>query len=188
LSPRGAILCAGDSLVRSGDVTATRYARFLSTLVSRAQPFFWASHLAHATQVASRTLPTYTFTAESFPCPNGFVWFQEPVELVVPEKGAQQLRSLYWHVAEEARDDQGVSVMLFGLVVDGRRLNRMPTIQTNVRLGWTLEDLHAGMAEEGAASESADPFGSAHYLEISDAFHRFVAACLSFLELLRPLE
>jgi hypothetical protein len=30
---------------------------------------------------AGQTLPDYTFTEESFPCPKGFVWFEEPVHL-----------------------------------------------------------------------------------------------------------
>jgi hypothetical protein len=181
--PRGPALCDGSSMVKTGEASATRYARFFATLVSRAQPFFWAAHLAHATQVASRTLPTYTFTAESFPCPDGFMWFQEPVELLVLDPGPQLLQSVYWHVGVEAQDERGVPVLLFGQTVDRRRRNGMPTIQSNVRLGQTLEDMHAEIAREGSAHAGGiEAFGSAHYLDISDAFHRFLAACLSFLE------
>jgi hypothetical protein len=88
------------------------------------------------------------------------------------------LQSVYWHVGE-AQDERGVPVLLFGQTVDRRRPNGMPTIQSNVRLG----RMHAEIAQEGVAHAGGiEAFGSAHYLDISDAFHCFLAACLSFLE------
>jgi hypothetical protein len=56
----------------AGDVAAT---------IGHAQPFFWRASIARVIVKAVQTLPDYTFSAESFPCPKGFVWFEEPIQL-----------------------------------------------------------------------------------------------------------
>jgi hypothetical protein len=40
----------------------------------------------------------YTFTAESFPCPWGFAWFDDAVHLIDGDPGVQLLRALHWQI------------------------------------------------------------------------------------------
>jgi hypothetical protein len=69
-------------------------ARQAGQALREATPFYWAGHIARAIREAVRTMPAYTFTAESFPCPWGFAWFDEPVLLVEDEAGPQLLRAV----------------------------------------------------------------------------------------------
>src|SRR5687768_17119804 len=79
LSPLGAMLLANDPWVRRQAATPSEMARHVASRVYRSKPFFVTAPITRAIFSASRGLPEYTFTAESFPCPSAFVWLQEPI-------------------------------------------------------------------------------------------------------------
>src|SRR5205807_2003485 len=76
LSLIGAVLLANHPWVRRG-ATPAELARHVARRVYRSKPFFVTAPITQAIFSASRSLPEYTFTAESFPCSKPFVWLQE---------------------------------------------------------------------------------------------------------------
>src|SRR4051812_33618979 len=78
LSPLGTLLMTDDSWVKRGTSPAL-LARLVGNRIYRSKPFFVTATIADAIFSASRTLPEYTFTAESFPCRAGFVWLEKPI-------------------------------------------------------------------------------------------------------------
>jgi hypothetical protein len=79
LSPLGAVLMSTDPWVRRQLATPSELARHVAQRVYRSKPFFITAAITQAIFSASRSLPEYTFTAESLPCRIGFVWLQEPI-------------------------------------------------------------------------------------------------------------
>jgi len=182
-SPLGPALFATAPMVRSGEYTAGRYARLVATMVHKAKPFFVTVPITRAIHAASTTLPTYTFTAESFPCPDGYLWLEEPVCLYDSNGVPQLLRAIDWHVANDVEDEpDGIPVLLYGFLVDARRPRGVPAITTWLRLGWTLERVQEEIQRGGAAREGTATAYPPSYVAVSDAFHRFLGSCLSFLE------
>ena len=75
----------------------------------RSKPFFVTAEISQAIFSASRSLPEYTFTAESFPCPKAFVWLQEPICLyegpLFPSRVL--LHAFHWYLRNELADEHG---------------------------------------------------------------------------------
>jgi hypothetical protein len=155
-------------------------ARRAGQALREATPFYWAGHIARAIREAVRTMPAYTFTAESFPCPWGFAWFDEPVPLVDDAAGPQLLRALHWQVRPAEADGHvpvGINGYLAADGVPGLRL----AVRAVVVLGETLEGALAAHGETLAVT--TDTFdGRAPAQNRDDVFLRFFAGCLSFLE------
>jgi hypothetical protein len=127
------------SVAISGPVRAKASAAVRSAPASRcskSRAHIWAAPIARAVQEAVRTLPTYTFTAESFPCPRAFVWFEEPITLL-PGVEPAPLRALVWAVLAERRDPEGVPVLIWAFGAAEPRPAGVPIVQVSTP-GWIL--------------------------------------------------
>jgi hypothetical protein len=82
--------------VRRG-ATPSAMARHVTTRVYRSKPFCVTAAIAQAIFSASRSLPEYTFTAESFPCSKPFVWLHERLPLRQGELVFPGPRRADWH-------------------------------------------------------------------------------------------
>ena len=180
-------------------------AGYVAATIGHAQPFFWRASIARVIVKAVQTLPDYTFTAESFPCPKGFVWFEEPIQLEDGDSEHAPLRCFAWSVLDHRHDREGVPVLLYAYSSAQPRRAGVPTIESTIRLGWTLSEV----VERRAASMLANPVSRAQLdplpyrdrtggkrwsvreepgppaeevIGLTRAFYQFVAGCLSFLE------
>jgi hypothetical protein len=122
-----------------GNRGARDLAGFVAAHIAHAEPFFWSASIARAIVEAARTLPTYTFTAESFPCPKAFVWFEEPIELQPEQPELAPLRALAWSMLAHRHDPEGVPVLVYAFAAAEPRRAGLPLVQTTLRLGWTVE-------------------------------------------------
>jgi hypothetical protein len=187
MSPIGPSLLqdpAGELLTRRGLGQDTRWrADVLAGEVSYGHPFFWTAPIAQAIQAASRTMPAYTFTEESFPCPLGFVWFEEPLALADRAAAPQLLRAVSWRVgtSPERPAGSGKSALLNGWFVGPRERGPVLRVRESINLGWTLDRAQEAGQESLAVvhREGSPPAESTNLL---GAFLGFVAGCLSFLE------
>ena len=188
LTPLGAALLANDPWVRRGVATPSKLASHVATRVYRSKPFFVTAEIAEAIFSASRTLPEYTFTAESFPCPKAFVWLQKPVCLYEGPLFSRplQLHAFHWMLDKQLADEEGrIPVLFDGYLVDPDRPKGVPTFHVTVNLGWTLNDDYGGASAE-AAQQLSEQVGSPYHEDLSTiigpVFVRFIASCLSFME------
>jgi hypothetical protein len=185
LGQEGASMVAEDlwghmgSQLASAGFTSARTARMAGEALREASPFFWAGHIARAIREAVRTMPTYTFTAESFPCPWGFAWFDDPVHLVDDESGPQLLRALHWQI-RPADTDGRVPVGLNGFLT--RPDSRLQFgIRAMIYLGETIEEALVNHGQK-LAIVTTTITGRAPGEDRDEAYLRFFAGCLSFLE------
>ncbi len=188
LTPLGAALLANDPWVRRRVATPSELARHVAARVYRSKPFFVTAEIAQAIFSASRSLPEYTFTAESFPCPKAFVWLQEPICLYEGPRFSRRvlLHAFHWMLDKQLADEEGRLPVLFdGYLVDPDRPKGVPTFHVTVNLGWTLDE-HYGTHAGEAIQQLSKPAGSPYHEDLSDilgpVFVRFVASCLSFME------
>jgi hypothetical protein len=164
-------------------------ARAFRTQVTRATPFFWTGAIADVVLAASKIIPDYTFTAESFPVHDAFVWLEHPVTLLTSDKhGPIRLTAWQWNVdppsekkkiheqnaviggAPAPRPHSGWTCSLWGFTYTPKRPAGFPTIDAEVHFGWTLTDeAELPIRVRGPDAEHR-------------AFLKFVAASLSFLE------
>jgi len=182
LSPVGAALLANDAWVRRRAATAEELARHVATRVHRSKPFFVAREITQAIFSASRSLPEYTFTDESFPCPKAFVWLQQPICLYDGPLFSRPvlLHAFHWYLDKQLEDEQGrVPVLFDGYLVDPDRPKGVPTLHVSVYLGWTLDERYSAAAE---VNREATPYHDELGDILGPVFVRFVASCLSFIE------
>jgi hypothetical protein len=115
------------------------------------------------------------------------------------------LRCFAWSVLDHRHDREGVPVLLYAYSSAQPRSAGVPTIQSTIRLGWTLSEVVDRRAADMLANPVAraqldavryrDRTGDKYWsvreergppaeevLGLTRAFHRFVAGCLSFLE------
>lgn len=187
LTPRGAALLADDPYVRRQAATAPELARHLAGRVYKAKPFFVTAAITQAILEASRRLPAYTFTAESFPCPSAYVWLQEPICLYEGPLHPRPvlLRAFSWYTDKRIADDEGrIPVIFDGYLVHPDRPQGVPTFHIALVLGWTLDERYGAQASEpGQPSEQNRSPGQTDISEVlSQVLLRFVASCLSFME------
>lgn len=157
-------------------------ARILGKEVAAAAPYFWVTPLVDVIEAAAKTIPDYTFTAESFPTPRGYIWFQRPLVLHAdpdPERRVV-LTSLSWGVHTDAPEpDGGVAAYAWGYASHSARSAGLPSLSSVVTLGWTLRETNAWSDERPfATGADRDSLRTA----ISHRFQACLAACLSFLE------
>ena len=139
-------------------------AGYVAATIAHAQPFFWRASIARAIVQAVRTLPDYTFTAESFPCPKGFVWFEEPIQLEADDSEHAPLRCFAWSVLGHRHDPDGVPVLLYAYASAHPRRAGVPAIQSTIRLGWTLNEVQERRAPDMLADPvSRMPLDAQHY-------------------------
>lgn len=179
--------------VKPGTFTEPRdkldVARTFAGQVAKTTPFYWTGAIADVVLAASRVIPDYTFTAESFPVADGFVWLEHPVELLVDDdaivrdkrgrivraRGPIKLTAWHWNVSaptERSRREKlnlG-DISLWGYTAVPQRAEGFPTVDASIHLGWTLNEQAEG---RGRTRGSTAEF---------QAFLKFVAASLSFLE------
>ncbi|HEY3033556.1 MAG TPA: hypothetical protein VGJ54_02705 [Streptosporangiaceae bacterium] len=186
LSPAGASVVAEDLFGDLGKEVAelglgrAYVARQTGQALREATPFYWAGHIAHAVREAVRTMPAYTFTAESFPCPWGFAWFDEPVLLVEDEAGPQLLRALHWQVRPAEPNGRAMVGINGYLAAEGSPGLRF-AVRAVVYFGETLESVVA--AHGDALRVASDTYERrAPGQDRDDVLLRFFAGCLSFLE------
>jgi hypothetical protein len=129
----------------------------VAATIAHAQPFFWRASIARALVAAVQTLPDYTFTAESFPCPKGFVWFEEPIQLEPDSPHHAPLRALAWSVVSQRQDPDGVPVLIYAFVSAEPRRAGVPAINGTIRLGWTLGENLKRRADQMLAAPSGPP-------------------------------
>ncbi len=187
LTPLGAALLADDPYVRRQAATAPELARNLAGRVYKAKPFFVTASITQAILAASRSLPAYTFTAESFPCPSAYVWLQEPILLYEGPLHPRSvlLRAFSWYTDTRLADEEGRTPVIFdGYLVHPDRRQGVPTFHIALVLGWTLDERYGAQgnepgqsSEQNRSSEQTDINGI-----LSQVFLRFVASCLSFME------
>jgi len=183
----GAALLTNDPWVRRRLATPSELARHVASRVYRSKPFFITAPITQAIFAASQRLPEYTFTAESFPCPIGFVWLQEPICLYEGPRFSRRvlLHAFQWYLNNQVEDGQGrIPIMLDGYLVDPDRPKGVPTFHVTINLGWTLDEHYGEQANESEQLSKHE--GSPGHAELSvvmgPVFVRFVASCLSFME------
>jgi hypothetical protein len=187
LTPLGTALLANDPWVRRQLATAPELARHLAQRVYRSKPFFITAPITQAILTASRSLPAYTFTAESFPCTAAYVWLQEPICLYDGPLHSTPvlLRAFSWYLDKSIEDEKGrIPVIFDGYLVHPDRPQGVPTFHVTMYLGWTLDERYGAQAWE--PGQPLEQIPNPDQADIGDVlgqtFVRFAASCLSFLE------